>query len=143
MKHSFTIGMRSDEVAGDVKRRLPVPIKGGIVIMRDDVHSKEFWDGVEKKATFQKQFKRPDCIILDSEYCSMGRMIAVKACESSGYAYYDAEKLMSLLKPEERELVAQYDKVLENTELTAEDLKKDKEFACVCQLYQQAIRQVL
>ena len=143
MKHSFTIGMRSDEVAGDVKRRLPVPIKGGIVIMRDDVHSKEFWDGVEKKATFQKQFKRPDCIILDSEYCSMGRMIAVKACESSGYAYYDAEKLMSLLKPEERELVAQYDKVLENTELTAEDLKKDKEFACVCQLYQQAIRQAL
>lgn len=111
--------------------------------MRDDVHSKEFWDGVEKKATFQKQFKRPDCIILDSEYCSMGRMIAVKACESSGYAYYDAEKLMSLLKPEERELVAQYDKVLENTELTAEDLKKDKEFACVCQLYQQAIRQAL
>ena len=66
--------------------------------MRDNVHSREFWDGVEKKVTFQKQFKRPDCIILDSEYCSMGRMIAVKACETGGYAYYDAEKLMGLLK---------------------------------------------
>ncbi len=111
--------------------------------MRDDVHSKEFWNGVAKKATFQKQFERPDCIILDSEYCSMGRMIAVKACESSGYAYYDAEKLMSLLKPEDRELVARYDKVLENMELRAEDLEKDEEFACVCERYQQAIRLAL
>ena len=72
------------------------------MIMRDDVHSKEFWAGVQKKATFQKRFDRPDCIVLDSEYCSMGRMIAVEACERSGYAYYHAEKLMSLLEPGER-----------------------------------------
>ena len=93
------------------------------MIMRDDVHSKEFWDGVQKKAAFQKGFDRPDCIVLDSEYCSMGRMIAVKACERGGYTYYDAEKLMSLLGLEERELVARYDKVLGDTKMTEGDLK--------------------
>lgn len=107
--------------------------------MRDDVHSKEFWDGVQQKATFQKQFANPRCITLDSEYCSMGRMIAVKACESNGYTYYDAEKLMSLLEPEQRELVSRYDKVLENMELTAEDLKHDPDFHRVSEIYQQAI----
>ncbi len=111
--------------------------------MRDDVHSKEFWDGVQKKAVFQKRFDRPDCIILDSEYCSMGRMIAVKACERGGYTYYDAEKLMSLLGPEEREFVARYDKVFGDTEITAEELKKDSDFERVFRLYQQAIRLAL
>ena len=113
------------------------------MIMRDDVHSKEFWDGVQKKAAFQKRFDRPDCIVLDSEYCSMGRMIAVKACERGGYTYYDAEKLMSLLEPEERELVARYNKVLGDTEVTEEDLKKDSDFERVARLYQQAIGQAL
>ena len=111
--------------------------------MRDDVHSKEFWDGVQKKTTFQKKFEKPDCIVLDSEYCSMGRMIAVKACERGGYTYYDAEKLTSLLKPDERELVERYDKALENMELTAEDLKKDPEFVRVSGLYQQAVRMAI
>lgn len=111
--------------------------------MREDVHSKEFWDEAQKKAAFQKRFDRPDCIVLDSEYCSMGRMIAVKACERGGYTYYDAEKLMSLLEPEERELVARYDKVLGDTEITEEDLKKDSDFERVSRLYQQAIGQAL
>lgn len=74
--------------------------------MRDTIQSKEFLEGVQKKAAFQKQFERPHCIILDSEYCSMGRMIALNACEENGYAYYDAEKLMGLLKPEDSVLIA-------------------------------------
>lgn len=113
------------------------------MIMRDDVHSKEFWDGVQKKATFQKRFDKPDCIVLDSEYCSMGRMIAVKACERGGYTYYDAEKLMSLLGPEEREFAARYDQVLGDAGMTEEELKREPDFEYLSRLYQQAIRQAL
>ena len=108
--------------------------------MRDTIQSKEFLEGVQKKAAFQKQFERPHCIILDSEYCSMGRMIALNACEENGYAYYDAEKLMGLLKPEERERVLNYDKLLEDINLKEQTLKEDPEFRYVSGLYQSAIR---
>lgn len=108
--------------------------------MRDDIHSKEFWEEVQQKATFQKRFEKPYCIVLDSEFCSMGRMIAMQACESNGYAYYDAEKLMGLLEKKQKEQVLEYDKVLFDMALEVDDLKNDQNFKCISEVYQQAIR---
>ena len=46
---------------------------------------------------FEKQYTAPHCVVLDSEYCSMGRMIGVRACRLSGYTYYDAVILLELV----------------------------------------------
>ena len=79
-------------------------------------------DQIKGQEVFEKNMKRPDCVILDSEYCSMGRMVAVKACEGTAYTYYDASLLLDLL-PEEREQkkkILEYDAVLAGWKGTAQ-----------------------
>lgn len=46
---------------------------------------------------FEKQFEPPHCVLLDSEYCSMGRMVGMLACQQTGYRYYDAATLLEMV----------------------------------------------
>ena len=45
--------------------------------MAEDIRMMKDLQHVE---AFEKEYQRPDCIVLDSSYSSMGRMIAMKAC---------------------------------------------------------------
>ena len=55
--------------------------------MAEDVRTAKSTAGVKE---FEAVYDRPHCIVLDSAYCSMGRMIGFKACQIAGYEYYDA-----------------------------------------------------
>ncbi len=46
---------------------------------------------------FERGYKAPDCVVLDSAYCSMGRMIALRACEAAGWTYHDTVTLLELV----------------------------------------------
>lgn len=62
--------------------------------MAEDVRKALDTSGLE---SFEKQFVKPHCVVLDSAYCSMGRMIGIKACRLAGYEYYDAVILLELV----------------------------------------------
>jgi len=46
---------------------------------------------------FERSYEVPDCVVLDSAYCSMGRMIAVRACKEAGWTYHDTVTLLDLV----------------------------------------------
>lgn len=46
---------------------------------------------------FERSYEVPDCVVLDSAYCSMGRMIAVRACKAAGWTYHDTVTLLDLV----------------------------------------------
>ena len=46
---------------------------------------------------FERGYAMPDCVVLDSAYCSMGRMIAVRACKAAGWTYHDTTTLLELV----------------------------------------------
>lgn len=106
---------------------------------------KEFWNQVGGKEAFEKKYVKPDCIVLDSEYCSMGRMIALKACEMSGYTYYDAGILLDLLREQgiNKQEILKYDMVLAETEKSPRELSEDLEFKTIANIYNEAIKLAL
>ncbi len=65
--------------------------------MTEDIRDARDTAGI---AQFEKPYARPYCLVLDSLYCSMGRMIAVRACQKTGYAYYDSHRLLELVNDE-------------------------------------------
>lgn len=89
--------------------------------MAEDIRNMALTAGVK---AFEKKFEKPYCVILDSEYCSMGRMIGYKACEMAGYAFYDAVTLLDLV-PEEgitMKDVDAFEAVLRKKELSKEEI---------------------
>ncbi|MBQ9005144.1 MAG: hypothetical protein IJ092_02100 [Atopobiaceae bacterium] len=46
---------------------------------------------------FERGYEVPDCVVLDSAYCSMGRMIALRACKVAGWTYHDSTTLLELV----------------------------------------------
>lgn len=46
---------------------------------------------------FERGYKVPDCMVLDSAYCSMGRMVALRACKATGWTYHDTMTLLDLV----------------------------------------------
>lgn len=46
---------------------------------------------------FERGYMVPDCVALDSAYCSMGRMIALRACKAAGWMYHDTVTLLGLV----------------------------------------------
>jgi hypothetical protein len=46
---------------------------------------------------FDRGYVVPDCVVLDSAYCSMGRMIALRACKAAGWTYHDTVTLLDLV----------------------------------------------
>lgn len=63
--------------------------------MAEDIRKMENTQGI---MVFEKRYQKPYCIIMDSEYCSMGRMIAIAACKQQGYTYHDTISLLKLVE---------------------------------------------
>lgn len=82
------------------------------------------------KKEFEKQYQRPDCILLDSQYCSMGRMIGMQACQMTGYEYYDAVILLELIEHKDITIedVLSYEKKLRFEKIPREQIVNDPMF---------------
>ncbi|HAE15993.1 MAG TPA: hypothetical protein DCX23_08040 [Lachnospiraceae bacterium] len=105
--------------------------------MAEDVRSAKSTAGVKE---FEAVYDRPHCIVLDSAYCSMGRMIGFKACQIGGYEYYDAVILLELV-PEcgvTSDDVAAFEKKLRTGDYTGEQLKNDPEYARLAAAFDKA-----
>ena len=105
--------------------------------MTEDIRNMKSVAGIQE---FNVQYERPDCIVLDSAYCSMGRMIAFKACSIGGYAYYDAVILLELV-PEyglTKDDVDVYEKKLRQGRFNREELLADPEYVRLSEAFSKA-----
>jgi hypothetical protein len=106
--------------------------------MAEDVRNVGSTKGIKE---FEGVYESPHCVVLDSAYCSMGRMIGYKACELSGFAYYDAAVLLELV-PEyglTKDDVDVYEQKLRRDDITAQELKNDPEFAKLTEIFDKAV----
>ena len=106
--------------------------------MAEDIRNMESTKGIKE---FEGVYEKPYCVVLDSAYCSMGRMIGFKACKESGFAYYDAAVLLELV-PEygiTKDDVDVYEKKLRRDGMTAKELKSDPEFAKLTEIFDKAV----
>ena len=62
--------------------------------MAEDIRTMTNPDGV---AEFDRGYQVPDCVVLDSAYCSMGRMVALRACDAAGWTMHDTNTLLALV----------------------------------------------
>ena len=46
---------------------------------------------------FERTYEVPECVVLDSAYCSMGRMVALRACDAAGWTMHDSNTLLALV----------------------------------------------
>lgn len=106
--------------------------------MAEDVRNVKDLSGVKE---FQVQYDLPDCVVLDSAYCSMGRMIGFKACEKSGYTYYDAAILIELVPQYglTKDDVDRYEQKLRSRSFTVEELQADEEFVRLSKIFDEAV----
>ena len=106
--------------------------------MAEDVRKAIDTSGMKE---FERQYSAPHCVVLDSEYCSMGRMIAVRACKISGYRYWDAVQLLELV-PEcgvTTDDVDGFEKRLRVGIIPKEELENDKEYVRISAAFDKAI----
>lgn len=111
----------------------------------EDVNSQEFLDAAMEKEEFHKAYELPRVVILDSEYCSMGRMIASTACKETGYTYYDEPGLLELAGAGEevRSMVQAFDRFLETTDLDASEVAELEDFRKVKELFTTAVQKAV
>ena len=62
--------------------------------MAEDIHKITNPEGIVE---FERGYVVPDCVVLDSAYCSMGRMVALRACDAAGWAMHDSNTLLALV----------------------------------------------
>ena len=62
--------------------------------MAEDIRNMTNPEGI---AEFDRGYEVPDCVVLDSAYCSMGRMVALRACDAAGWAMHDSNTLLALV----------------------------------------------
>ncbi|MBR1829925.1 MAG: hypothetical protein IJ781_10565 [Atopobiaceae bacterium] len=62
--------------------------------MAEDMRNVASTEGMSE---FERGYAVPDCVVLDSAYCSMGRMVAVRACKEAGWTYHDTVTLLDLV----------------------------------------------
>ena len=62
--------------------------------MAEDIRNMTSPEGIQE---FDRTYSTPDCVVLDSAYCSMGRMIALRACDTAGWAMHDSNTLLALV----------------------------------------------
>lgn len=106
--------------------------------MAEDIRNMESTAGVKE---FEAVYDKPHCIVLDSAYCSMGRMIGYKACQIGGYDYYDAVILLELV-PEcgvTKADVDEFEKKLRTGNYTGEQLKNDPEYIRLEKAFDKAV----
>ena len=109
--------------------------------MAEDVRNAGSTKGL---ASFEKEYTPPHCVLLDSTYCSMGRMIGNIACSKTGYGYYDAVILLEEV-PEEnmtKDDVDVYEQKLRK-EISREELLADPEFQRISAVFDKAIDRAL
>ena len=110
--------------------------------MAEDIRNMKSIAGIRE---FEKKFEVPDCILLDSEYCSMGRMIGHKACEISGYTYYDAVILLEMVEEEgvTVEDVLAFEKKLRKADITREEISNDSAYERIAHAFDKAVDKAL
>ncbi len=110
--------------------------------MAEDIRN---MDSTVGKKSFEVQYQAPQCFVLDSAYCSMGRMIGYKACEESGYTYYDAVTLLEranncgMTKEDVDRIEQKYRKRI----YTREEMQKDTELVKMMEIFSNLVREVL
>ena len=62
--------------------------------MAEDMRNVASTEGMSE---FERGYVVPNCVVLDSAYCSMGRMVALLACEIAGWTYHDSATLLELV----------------------------------------------
>ncbi len=62
--------------------------------MAEDIHKMTNPEGIVE---FERGYVVPDCVVLDSAYCSMGRMVALRACDAAGWTMHDSNTLLALV----------------------------------------------
>lgn len=82
------------------------------------------------KESFVIQYNTPEIVLLDSAYCSMGRMIARKACAEAGFRYFDAAELLKLIPDSELSIeeIDAFEKKLYDENIDIEGIQKEREF---------------
>ncbi len=106
--------------------------------MAEDIRNMKDVSNVKE---FNVQYDAPDCIVLDSAYCSMGRMIGYKACQLGGYTFYDAVVLLELV-PEygiTKDDVDIYEKKLRERLYTKEEMQADEEYIKLSKIFDEAV----
>jgi hypothetical protein len=110
--------------------------------MYENINNVKSTEGI---AEFEKQFSKPDCVLLDSEYSSMGRMIGNKACKAAGYTYYDAVFLLDLV-PETgvtMEEVRTFEQKLRKNDITREEIISEPGYDRITKAFDLAIDRAL
>ncbi len=106
--------------------------------MTEDIRTMVPQTGVRE---FEKKYEKPWCVVLDSEYCSMGRMIGSRACREAGCHYYDSVILLELV-PEcgvSMEDVAAFENKLRKKELSRQEIISDPEYIRINTAFEKAI----
>lgn len=62
--------------------------------MAEDIRKMTNPEGIVE---FERGYVVPDCAVLDSAYCSMGRMVALRACDAAGWTMHDSNTLLALV----------------------------------------------
>ena len=105
--------------------------------MAEDIRKMKNTDNVNE---FHQKYNKPHCIALDSEYCSMGRMIGILACNEAGYTYHDSLTLLKLVDSDiSMDKVKEFETRLRKQELSKEELINNPDYNQIYALYSKAI----
>lgn len=96
-------------------------------------------------AEFERGYEVPRCVVLDSMYCSMGRMVAVRACKAAGWAYHDSVTLLELVpergvSPQD---VEAFEARLAAGDFCAADVRAEGEYQRIAAAFRLAVERAL
>lgn len=91
-------------------------------------------------AAFERKWEKPHVILVDSQYCSMGRMIAINACKDTDYTYYDSVLLLESVSDTDITMqdVQQFEQKLRKADIDL-SLQKDIQFLKIKDAFATAI----
>lgn len=113
--------------------------------MAENIKDPEVMRRASELSSFLVNYEKCDCILVDSNFCAMGRMIAVEACENSKYTYYDGYELLKLMELSDEEIkkITSFDEVLDTYTGSIKDLRDSERFKYVVSMYNKAIKKAL
>ena len=110
--------------------------------MAEDMRNVASTAGIEE---FERGYCVPECVVLDSTYCSMGRMVAVRACKQAGWTYHDSATLLELV-PEyglTADDVLAFERQFADGHVDVEAVRADGEFKRIDEAYRKAVERAL
>lgn len=110
--------------------------------MAEDIRKMPDTSGI---TAFHETFREPYCVLMDSTYCSMGRMIAVRAARATGRTYYDAVLLLELLNEPGTDIafMEKCENRLRTGSLTREEMRGDADLCRLQEAFGRAVRLAL